>query len=78
VAPVGTRINPSTTENESINTMSNNLCFQPEPDTEYEKLIDRLYELTGLCYCNLCQALGINGWKNRENDDDESVVPTDN
>ena len=46
-------------------------CFEtPTEKTEYEKWMDLLFELTGLCHCNLCKALKINAYK--ENTDDDS------
>jgi hypothetical protein len=44
-------------------------CFETpkaEELTEYEQWVDWLYELTGLCHCNLCHALKINGWKEED------------
>jgi hypothetical protein len=47
-------------------------CFESSDAlTEYEQWVDWLYELTGMCHCNLCHALKINGWKNREDADDD-------
>jgi hypothetical protein len=47
------------------------LCFEVPPDeqpTDFEEWVDLMYERTGLCYCNLCKALKINGY--RESTDD--------
>lgn len=41
----------------------NNPCFEETESTTYEEDLELLYQQTGECYCNLCKALKINGWK---------------